>query len=103
MYMGLGIARGTIDYASTHINGDMHVAPAQTLYVGGAGATVFVNGFPAIMQGDVAMCGDIAVGCSATVFIGGRGVHRLTDQLDSHIGTYTPSVCVSAAGNVFAG
>jgi hypothetical protein len=101
--MGLGIARGTIDYATTHTGGDTHIAPAETLYVGGAGATVFVNGFPAIVQGDIAICGDIAVGCSGTVFIGGRGVHRLNDALDSHVGTYTPSVCAVAAVNVFAG
>ena len=95
-----GIARATIDYASTH---DGHTAPAETIYVASAGASVYVNGFPAVKQLDVALCGDIAIEASTKVFVQGRGVHRLTDSLDSHAGTYSPSVCASASSNVFAG
>lgn len=101
--MGLGIARSTIDYASAHSNGSSHTSPDQTFYVAGAGSKVLVNGFPAIVQLDTAACGDIAIGCSTSVFINGKGVHRITDELDSHVGTYSPSVCDSAASNVFAG
>lgn len=98
--MGLGIARGLIDYASTHSD---HIEIIDTIYVPSAGSNVFVNGFPAVVQFDTAACGDIAIGCSTKVFIGGKGVHRLTDPLDSHMMTYPPSFCAAAATNVFAG
>lgn len=95
-----GIARGGIDYASTH---DGHIEIIDTLYLPGAGSSVYVNGFPAIKQFDVAACGDVAIGVSSKVFIGGRGVHRLGDPLDSHAGTYSPSFCAAAAQDVYAG
>lgn len=98
-----GIARGTIDFASTHELSETHLAPAMTTYVGAGGCTVFVNGFPAIKQMDQALCGDIAIQASTKVFIQGMGAHRLNDSLDSHAGTYTPSVCAQASSDVFAG
>jgi uncharacterized Zn-binding protein involved in type VI secretion len=97
-----GIARGFIDFASTHANGDTHMAPAQTRYVPSQGG-VFVNGQPAIILGDSLTCGDVVVETSTKVFIGGKGVHRLGDKLSSHSGTYSPSICISASGNVIAG
>ena len=96
-----GIARALIDYASTHTDGDTHSAPGETKYAVGSG-TVFVNGYPAVRRLDVALCGDIAIEASSKVFVNGRGVHRLGDSLDSHAGTYSPSVCVSASSTVFA-
>lgn len=97
-----GIARAGIDFASTHSNGSTHTAPAETLYVANAGANVFVNGKAAIVQGGQVLCGELALIGSSTVFIGGKGVHRLGDLCDSHAGSYSPSVCVQASSNVFA-
>jgi uncharacterized Zn-binding protein involved in type VI secretion len=98
-----GIARANTDWASTHMNSDVHLEPVMTLYLPGNGATVLINGQAAITQFDSVLCGELAIGCSSTVFINGRGVHRLGDMLDSHVGTYSPSVCASASSNVFAG
>lgn len=103
MYMS-GIARANVDYASTHTKDDTtHSASAETKYVSPSGATVFIGGNSVITRGDTAACGDIAVGASTSVFVGGKGVHRLGDSLDSHSGSYSPSVCASASDNVFAG
>lgn len=99
-----GIARANTDWATTHSNGDdTHSESAQTIYLAGAGSSVYINGQPAIVQGDYVACGEIVVEASATVFIGGKGVHRLGDKLDSHTGTYSLSVCDVASGDVFAG
>lgn len=98
-----GIARANIDWASTHINGDTHSAGARTLYVPGFASNVYVNGQPAIVQGDRTACGEITIGASSSVFINEKGVHRLGDKLDSHAGTYSPSVCASASTDVFVG
>jgi uncharacterized Zn-binding protein involved in type VI secretion len=97
-----GIARATIDFSSTHSNDETHLSPAQTKYVPN-GAKVFINGYPAVRLGDSTECGDTVNEASAKVFIGGKGVHRLGDSLSAHGGTYTPSVCISASGNVSAG
>lgn len=102
--MAKGIARANIDFATTHTNGDdTHTAPAQTKYVAGGGSNVFVNGQMAIVLGDSTQCGDTVIETSTTVFIGGKGVHRLADKLTAHNGTYSPSICAQAAMNVFAG
>lgn len=101
--MAKGMARANIDFATTHSNSDTHVAPAQTKYVAGAGASVYVNGQPAIVLGDSIACGDIVVETSTKVFIGGKGVHRLADELSAHAGSYSPSICAQASTNVFAG
>jgi uncharacterized Zn-binding protein involved in type VI secretion len=100
-----GIARGTIDFASTHSNGDEHTStnPAETKYVPNIGAKVFIDGYPAIAQDDLTECGQKAVGCSSKVFIGVKGVHRLDDLCDSHNGTYSVSRCEQASGTVSAG
>ena len=79
-----------------------HVAPAQTLYVASQG-NVFINGQPAIVLADSTACGDTVIGTSMTVFVGGKGVHRLTDALTAHEGTFSPSVCAQASMDVFAG
>lgn len=97
-----GIARANIDYASTHSAGETHTAPAQTIYVGSGGQNVYVNGQVAIVDQDVTLCGEKVKEFSSNVFINGKGVHRLGDLLDSHEGTFSPSVCVSASSNVFA-
>jgi uncharacterized Zn-binding protein involved in type VI secretion len=96
-----GIARATIDYSSTHSNGDTHTAPAETKYVASQ-TKVLINGKPAIIQGGSTACGDTVVGCSTKVFITDKGVHRLGDQMSSHAGTYSSSVCTSASDNVIA-
>lgn len=98
-----GIARGNIDFASSHSNGDTHTAPVETIYVGNPASKVFVNGFHAVAQLDQVGCGEKALGCSSTVFIGGKGVHRLNDRCDSHAFQYTPSFCEQASANVSAG
>lgn len=98
-----GIARANVDWATTHEDGETHTAPAQTIYLAGAAANVYVNGQPAIVQGDSTACGEIAVEASGSVFINGKGVHRLGDKLDSHDGNFSPSECASASANVFAG
>lgn len=101
--MGLGIARANIDYAITHTNGSVtHVAPAQTIYVASQ-AEVFINGQPGIVLSDLTACGDTVIGTSSSVFIGGKPVHRLTDSLTAHEGTFSPSVCAQASTDVFAG
>jgi uncharacterized Zn-binding protein involved in type VI secretion len=94
-----GIARVGLDFASTHSNGDTHVLPK---YVSG-NAKVLINGKPAVVQDSALSCGDKAKGCSNKVLIGGKGVHRLGDAVDSHNGTYSPSACISASSNVIAG
>lgn len=101
--MGMGIARANIDWATTHVQSDVHTEPGDTMYMPGANMTVFVNGQPAVVQMDSVMCGELAIGCSTTVFIGGKGVHRLQDLCDSHAFTYSPSVCAVASTNVIAG
>ena len=98
-----GIARGTIDFASTHVGSSTHTSPAQTKYIGGSNCDVYVNGFPAIKRLDLVGCGEFALTASTKVFINGLGVHRLNDLLDSHAGTYSVSVCESASTDVFSG
>lgn len=101
-----GIARANTDWATTHTplsGGTPHIEPAQTIYLAGAGSSVYVNGQPAIVLGDSVACGELTIEASSTVFIGGKGVHRLGDRLESHAGTFTPSVCAVASGDVFAG
>lgn len=96
-----GIARGNIDYATTHSNSsNTHTQPNQTIYVGKG--SVYVNGQQAIVKGDKVRCGEEALGSSSTVFIGGKGVHRKGDACDSHKGTYSPSICATGSTNVFA-
>lgn len=97
------IARAGIDFSSTHTNGDTHTAQTQTIYNSGSGSSILINNYPAVVQDDLTECGDKVVGCSSTVLIDGKGVHRLGDEMDSHDGNYTPSICISASGNVFVG
>lgn len=47
---------------------------------------VTAMGSPIITQGDAAACGDPVVGFSATVTVGGKGVHRLDDATGGHDG-----------------
>lgn len=101
--MALGIARATVDWSTRHTGPGDHIAPEQTHYKPKGGATVFVNGQPAITVDDLTDCDDKAKEGSGTVFIGGKAVHRLGDKMDSHENTFTPSFCASASGNVFAG
>lgn len=95
-----GIARSEIDFSSTHSNEDTHTAPGQTKYIGTS--NVYVNGKRAIVKGDKTQCGDTVKEGSSKVFIQGQSVHRLGDLMDSHGGSYSQSVCISASGNVYA-
>jgi uncharacterized Zn-binding protein involved in type VI secretion len=96
-----GIARANIDWAATHTNGGQ--THTTSIYVSGGGSNVFINGNSAVAKGDTTLCGELAIQGSGTVFVGGKPVHRLGDQLDSHAGTFSMSVCEQASTDVFAG
>lgn len=98
-----GIARAIIDYATSHTLGDTHDAPHETLYIANPAHKVFVNGMPIVAQFDSVACGEIAFQGSTSVFVGGKGVHRLNDLCDSHVFTWSTSVCGKASSDVFAG
>jgi len=73
----------------------------KTVYVQGS-PDVFTNGEKTVRKDDTTACGDPAVGCSSTVFVNGKGVHRKGDATGGH-GSWVPNASASGSGNVFAG
>lgn len=93
---------GIVREGDTHIG---HASPSpnpfhRTAYVPSQ-HTVFVNGRPAIVEGDETGCGDPAVGTSPNVYVGGILVHRLNDATGGH-GTWAANAAATASGDVFA-
>lgn len=94
--------------AITRVGKDEHIGHAKpmapyhkTPYSKGS-PNVNVNGSAAVREGDKCACGDIASGCSSTVFINGKGVHREGDATSGHDG-WVPNSSSSGSSNVFAG
>lgn len=93
----------------TRVGVDKHIGHAsptpnpyhQTSYSTGSD-NVFTNGNKTVRKDDQTACGDKAVGCSGTVFVNGRGVHRKGDATSGH-GSWVPNKSASGSGNVFAG
>lgn len=73
----------------------------QTRYKSGS-PDVFIDDAPVVRQNDVTYCGDKAVGCSSTVFVNGRGVHRKGDGTSGH-GSWVPNAAASGSPTVEAG
>lgn len=99
--MSKGIARANVDHASTHTHTYTKTTHISPTYLSSGNATVFVNGNPGVVVGDLLSCGEIAIEGSSTVFINGKGVHRLGDKCDSHASQFSPSYCESASSTVF--
>lgn len=96
--------------AISRVGADQHIGHArarpaapyhQTHYATGS-PDVYVNGSKAVRKGDKAGCGDVAQGCSSTVFVNGIGVHRQGDATAGHDG-WVPNSSASGSSNVFAG
>lgn len=93
-----GIVRANADAHNGHAG---HRVPFhKTSYTGGSG-NVFVNGEPAIRQGDSLACGDRAVGASSSVFVNGIPVHRQGDSTSGH-GNWVPNAAASGSPDVIA-
>lgn len=74
-----------------------HITPYAT-----GSSNVKTNGQPTVRFADLTACGDIAVGCSSTVFVNGRGVHRLGDVTGGHA-SWLPNASAGGSSDVFAG
>lgn len=80
----------------------------QGSYKASLNSKVYVEGKLAIVKGDgMRGCGDVAVGGSSKVFIGGIGVHRIGDSTSGHDlsgcpGPYPANAAGTGSSKVFA-
>lgn len=93
----------------SRVDVDLHIGHAsrtpnpfhRTAYAQGS-PNVFTNSQKTVRQGDKTYCGDPAVGCSSSVFVNGKGVHRLGDATGGH-GSWVPNASSSGSADVYAG
>jgi len=93
-----GLVRANIDTHNGHAG---YRSPYHKTYYNTGSPNVFVNGEPAVREGDTLACGDRAAAGSPNIRINGKAAHRVLDPTTGH-GTWEPSFAATGSPNVTA-